>query len=150
MTQLSAIEQAKVKLAVQKAPTSAPTPNANKVEEKVFQTYNSSLPNQRIPMPNGRLIAITAGQYITDKKDEIEFLDAEIEAGFPFLQKGATMTSSELDPMSALRTRIIAEAIASGAVVAAPELTNTEPQKMVPASTSDLAAVAAGSSSQAS
>lgn len=125
------------------------------VVEKEFQVYKSSLPNQRIALPSGKLLRITSGKYITDRKDEIEFLDAEIEAGFPYLSKTGTVTSTELDPMAALRQRIIAEYVEQQAAgvkpeVPEPKLTDsTTPAKLSPASTAALAALSANSDSGA-
>ena len=164
---MNAIEQAKANLVAkagvittEQAPTveavaATAQPNAPAAIEKEFNVYKSSLPNQRIALPNGRLLRITSGKYITDKADEIAFLDAEIEAGFPYLAKNGTITSSDLDPMAALRSRIIAEYVAEQAAgvkaaVPAPTLTPVETAKLVPASTSELGALSADSNSQTS
>lgn len=138
--------------AAQAKAASKATSQASKEDtvEKEFQVYKSSLPNQRIAMPGGKLISIVSGTYITDNEEEIAFLDKEVKAGFPYLQKGAAVTSSELDPMSALRAKIIAEAIADGTVNAVPKpvLTDTEAQKVVPTNTAQLAPNTANSNSQ--
>jgi len=143
-------------------PDSSESPKTPKstATEKVYQTYKSGMDNQRIVMPSGKIIRVTAHEYITDKQDEIDFLDAEIEAGFPYLSKSGEVTSSDLDPMSALRNKIIAEyeaekkAAAEAAQIAsgipAPVLGDTKKEAVSPASTADLGAVAAGSNSAAS
>jgi len=125
----------------------APAPQQPAVELKTFSVYKSSLPNQRIPMPNGRLICITSGKYITDKEDEIEFLDNEIKAGFPYLASAGTMTSEDLDPMISLRRKIIADYLANEAKVPAPVLTTPEVQKVVPNNTGALNKLAGASNS---
>ena len=122
-------------------------PQQPAVELKTFSVYKSSLPNQRIPMPNGRLICITSGKYITDKEDEIEFLDNEIKAGFPYLASAGTMTSEDLDPMISLRRKIIADYLANEAKVPAPVLTTPEVQKVVPNNTGALNKLAGASNS---
>jgi len=121
------------------------TSQVDKTPEKTFQTYKSSLPNQKIAMPNGKMIRITSHQYITDMEDEIEFLDNEIKLGFPYLTKTGEMTSTELDPMSALRAKIIAEYEADK--VPAPVLGDVEKQTITPAHTVDLGKLASGSNS---
>ncbi len=78
-------------------------------KEETYQVYKSSLRNQRIAMPDGKLITITGGRYITKDENEIAFLDSEIENGFPYLAKSEAMTSADLDPMATLKRKIIAE-----------------------------------------
>lgn len=77
--------------------------------EKVFQVYKSSMQSHRVIMPNGKVLHVRKGKYITDNEDEIAFLDAEIKAGFKYLKKAEPMTSSDLDPMQALRKKLFAE-----------------------------------------
>ena len=127
---------------VVETPKETPVPKA---PEKTFQTYKSSLPNQKIAMPNGKMIRITSHQYITDMEDEIAFLDNEIKLGFPYLTKSGEMTSTELDPMSALRAKIIAEYEADK--VPAPVLGDVAKQELTPASTAALKNLSAGSNS---
>ena len=167
MTAPSALEKLKAKViadaaatkvsappATPQAPQAAPvTPTLPEVKEEVFQFYKSTIDNQKIAMKSGKVLRITAGKYITKDPAEIEFLDYEISQGFPFLKKGEPVTSSDLDPMSALRKKIYAEILAAQAdgtlAVPAPVLGNTAQQAVVPASTSDLAPLSAGSVSQA-
>lgn len=141
------------------APAESVAPPAEfKKEEKIYQTYRSSLASQRIAMPNGKLITVTANQYITDDEAEIEFLDKEIKGGFPYMSKTGQVTSEELDPMAVLRKKIIAEYLteqkaglaAATAAVPSPALGNSSTDKVVPASTSDLGALAGASNSVAS
>lgn len=141
------------------APAESVAPPAEfKKEEKIYQTYRSSLASQRIAMPNGKLITVTANQYITDDEAEIEFLDKEIKGGFPYMSKTGQITSEELDPMAVLRKKIIAEYLAeqkaglaaATAAVPSPTLGNSSTDKVVPASTSDLGALAGASNSVAS
>jgi len=152
---MARLAQSKTNAAVgtsEKAPDEAlddtsPAPVA--VKEKEYQSYRSSLPNQRIALESGRLLRIVDHKYITDDGEEIEFLDHQIKKGFPFLSKTGVVTTSDLDPMNSLRQRIIAEAIASGTVqaVPSPELKDTEAQTLTPAGTAALAPLAAGSNS---
>lgn len=128
----------KSKIEVKVAPT--PTP---KVEEKTYQTYKSGLENTKIIMQSGKVIHVRAHKYITCDAAEIEFLDNEIETGFPYLKKGEPVTTSDLDPMSALRKKIRAE------VMAEIDAGNSETQKVVPASSKDLNMLSGNSNSSA-
>ncbi len=123
--------------------------------EKEFQCYKSTIDNQRIAMPNGKIIFITKGQHITDDPSVIEFLDKEIAAGFPYLKRGVAVMSSDLDPMTALRKKHFAEfqaelAAGTKAAVPAPVIGNSSTATLSPASTAALAALSAGSDSPAS
>ena len=89
-----------------------PQPKPKTTEAKVYQVYKSTIANQRLITPTGRLIKIIGGQYITDNKEDIEFLDKEISSGFPYIKKEKEITSEDLDPMAVLRRQIREEVLA--------------------------------------
>jgi len=111
--------------------------------EETFQTYRSGLENQKIIMQSGKTIHVRQHKYITKNPEEIEFLDYEISQGFPGLTKGEPVTTSDLDPMAALKKRMRAE------IMAEIDAGNSETQKLVPASTGDLKELAGDSNSLA-
>lgn len=80
-----------------------------------FNQYFSSRPKISIIMPSSKRISFSGGIYVTDKKDEIEFLDKEISLGHPmiYIKKGEeTITSEQLDPLHAIKQKAKEEAIA--------------------------------------
>jgi len=142
------VAQASSQQQEQVAPQVASAPKLVPAKVVLYQSYISSLENQRIAMDNGKLISITAYKYITAAKDEVAFLNKLIEEGSPYISYEGELTSEDLDPMAALRKRILQEAIDAGVVqVPNPTLGNTDTQRVVPADTKSLGAVAAGSSS---
>lgn len=88
-------------------------------EQKVYQVYKSSLQSHTIIMPKGKQLRIFNYQYITDNEEEIEYLDYEISQGFIYLEKMDKVTSEDLDPMAALKRKIIADYEAEKAAAAA-------------------------------
>ena len=112
-----------------------------KLPEKIFQTYRSGLENQKVIMKCGRTLYIRQHKYITAKQDEIDFLDEEISLGFPGLKKGEPVTETDLDPMAALKKKMRAE------IMKEIDAGSSDVQKVVPASTQDLADLAGNSNS---
>lgn len=82
------------------------TTEVAKPEEKTYQVYKSSMQAHKIPMPSGKVLHVTEFQLVTANQKEIEFLDAEIEEGFPYLRKVDSITSTELDPIANLRAKM--------------------------------------------
>lgn len=121
------------------------TPEEEPKVEKLFQTYRSGLENQKIIMKCGRTIYVRQHKYITNKQDEIDFLDDEILLGFPGLKKGEPVTETDLDPMAALRKRIAAEEREK--IMKEIDAGTSKTQKVIPASTDDLGALAGNSNS---
>lgn len=80
--------------------------------QKVYHQYFSTRPRISIVMENANRIYFQGGQYITARKDEIEFLDKEVELGNSMIYKVAgkeTVTEEQLDPLAAIKAKAIAE-----------------------------------------
>ena len=111
----------------------------NKVE---YQTYRSTLTSHKMVTPGGKVLQVIGNQFVTNNEDDIAFLDAEIKAGFPYLTKGDVVTSEELDPMVALRKKIIAEYLASEAAELGgqPDASTSDTPTLTPVSSEKVAA----------
>jgi hypothetical protein len=126
--------------------------------EKSYHVFYHAIPSCRMVTETGRVLTFADFRHITDVEEDIEFLQKELANNNPFLsiKKGEEiMTSSQLDPMKALRAKIIAEYEAEQTTAAmaraAGQLPNggsSEAQKLVPGSTSTSGVTAAGSVSQ--
>jgi hypothetical protein len=116
------------------APVAAPVAQAQAPKEEMFQSYNSSRDGIRIITDKGIRVNFAAHRYVTQDPAVIEYLDREIAAkSLPGVSKGELLASSDLDPMEALRKKIIADylekEVAKKAAIAAGDLTdfgNTE------------------------
>jgi hypothetical protein len=81
-------------------------------QEKKFHQYFSTRAKISISMADGRKLSFVGGTYVTDKEDEIEFLDAQIKAGVSMLyvKIGAeVVTKEQLDPLAAIKKKAIEE-----------------------------------------
>ena len=81
-------------------------------ESKQYNQYFSTRPIISITMPSSKRIKFVGGMYVTDKEDEIEFLNAEIKFGnaMLFVKKDQlTVDSEALDPLAAVKKRAIEE-----------------------------------------
>jgi len=77
--------------------------------ETVFHVYKSSMQSHRTITPKGKNVIVLDYKVITKDPEVIEFLDSEIKAGSTYFSKQGTMTSEDLDPMAALKKKIIAD-----------------------------------------
>lgn len=77
-----------------------------------YQCYASSRPSMQLITTKGKRIAFVSSQFITTDRDIIEYLDDEISRGLNLVTKGKPMTADEIDPMSALKKKHIAEYLA--------------------------------------
>ena len=125
--------------------TSTITLPTTKEEEKTFNVYKSTMASHKLVTSTGKVLSIVDYQLITNNAEDIEFLDAEVKAGFPFLSKAEQVTSTELDPMAKLRAKMKEEARQE--ILAETKDSNYEAAKAKPASTATLSALAAGSNS---
>ena len=114
-------------------------------EEKVFNVYKSTMQSHKIIRDDGKIIHVLNHQYITSDPADIEFLDTEIKAGFPYLSPAEQLTSTDLDPMSALKAKMKEEARQE--ILAETADSESKQAKLAPASTSTLASLSAGSNS---
>ena len=93
-------------------------------DSKKYHQYFSTRPILNIITTLGKKIRFVAGVYITDNEHEIEFLDKEIKQGHPmiYVKKGDEVVGAEaLDPMAAIKAKIIAEHEAAKAAQADPK-----------------------------
>lgn len=102
-------------------------------KETKYQVYTSSMQAHKLVMPCGKVLHVTKGKYVTCNEAEIEFIDAEIKAGFKYLKKGGTTTSATADPMEAYRAKIAKEAIAEYLAKETRELEEGDEDKKIPA-----------------
>ena len=88
-----------------------PLPDTEK-QEKKYNIYYSLRGSMRMCCPSGKPIHFVGGKFVTDEKEAIEYLDAELAARnkFIYVKEGEErVTSTDLDPMAALRRKIIKE-----------------------------------------
>ena len=91
-------------------------------EEKEYHVYHCARDNMRMHTPDGQEIRFTHKRHITDNPKHIEYLDSEVEAGNIFIsvdKEKPVVTSSDLDPMAALKRKHIKEFLAEQAAQAA-------------------------------
>lgn len=80
-----------------------------------YHQYFSTRPRISMVLPSGDRISFVAGQYITDKEKEIEYLDEQVKAGHPmiYVKKGnEVVTAEQLDPLAAVKAKAIADYMA--------------------------------------
>ena len=119
--------------------------NVQKEAESTYNVYESTMQSHKLVRTDGKAISVIGGKIITNDKKDIEFLDAEIEAGLIYLRPATQVTSTDLDPMSKLRAQMKAEAREE--ILAETKDSTSEAAKVKPASTATLAALSAGSNS---
>ena len=134
--------------------TTANLPAKQTKDQILYTVYRSSMRNHGIIMKSGKVLHIINNEYITANAEEIEFLDKEIDSGFPFLQKVDKVTLESRDPMTAIKNKIIADYEAKKAEEAAEEVLpvmgdsdtgDTVAKRLSPGSTAALKRLAAGS-----
>lgn len=84
----------------------------------MYNQYFSTRPKLSIVMPSSKRIFFSGGVYVTDKEDEIAFLDAEVKLGHPMIytKKGEEkVTSEQLDPLAAIKRKAVEEHLAKQA-----------------------------------
>ena len=144
-------EASDLQAAATSAPTLAPplTPTLTKieVEEKTFNIYKASMQAFRIIRPDGKVIHVLNGQLITDNPIDIEYLDAQIALGKLRLRPAEQVTSTDLDPIAALKAKLKEEARQE---ILAETASSSATAKLAPASTSDLVDTSAMSDSVSS
>ena len=116
-----------------------------------LRVFKATLPSVNYIFKNGKPAIFVNGMYTTDVPFEIEELDAEISTRHPHIFIDESMReidSAKVDPIAALREKIIAEYKAT--MAAATSMDNdrgtAEAPKLKPASTSDIMEAAAGGS----
>jgi hypothetical protein len=92
------------------------------MSENNMQKYNqyfSSRPKIGITMPTGKRIDFVGGMYLTDKEDEIGFLNEQIKLGHQmiYIRKGAEVVDADaLDPLAAVKKKAVEEYLAQQAL----------------------------------
>lgn len=125
---------------------------ANSKPTELLSVFWATLPSINYIFPNGRPAIFVNNRFVTNVPYEINQLKDEIVNGHPHIyqKKGEeTMSAKNLDPMEAIREKIIAEAVASGLLVHGNpnrDMGESDPGKLKPASTTDVASAAAGGS----
>lgn len=147
----SAPETTKTLSHIPGSPLPAPTPEP---EEREYHVYYHTLKSCRMITREGRTISFVDGRYVTDVESEIAYLDEELALKnyqLSVVPGEEVMTTSQLDPMKALKKQFIAEYLEEEAAKAAaktagtlPESSST-PQQLTPGSTRDTGVTAAGS-----
>lgn len=115
----------------------------------LLHVFNSTIPSVNFVFKNGKAAAFVAGKYFTDVESEIAELSEEVKNRHPHIyvdKDQVTIQSEMLDPMVALRAKFFAEFEEELAKKTDPsqDLGTYEQEKVVPASTQDIAAAAAG------
>jgi hypothetical protein len=109
----------------------------------------ASMPFMNYIFAKGKMAVFRHHRYATDVPEEIEELTKEVKLGHPYISIKADMlylTEEMEDPMKALKSKIIAEYMASQAkhVDPANDMGTSSQERIKPMSTTDVAAVAAG------
>jgi hypothetical protein len=118
------------------------------MEQKTLQVYKSNINSCKFIFKSGVAAHFVAGRYVTDKKSEIDELDAEVEQGNPHIfrdKNEMVMDSNSTDPLDGLRKKHIAEYLAQQAELAAGtrDMGSTAQAAVAPASSKVLAGVSA-------
>lgn len=116
-----------------------------------LRVFKSSIPSITVILGNGKPCIFVQGVYRTAIQGEIDLFESEIAQGHPHLfidPNEREIDSTMIDPMNAMRAKIIAEYVASQA--AATSMTNdrgtSDQSGAKPANTADVASAAAGGS----
>jgi hypothetical protein len=114
--------------------------------------FKSTYPHINYIFKNGKQAIFVNGVYRTDVQWEIDELMHEISLGHPHIAVDAeapTIDSEMIDPMNALRAKIIAEFLAKEAKATDPnnDMGNTDPNaKLMPGNSRDISEAASGGS----
>lgn len=114
-----------------------------------LRVFKSTIPSVNFIFANGKPAIFQQGVFRTEVDWEIAALEAEIKNGHPhiYIDEAEREIDSELvDPINALRARIISEYLAAqeAAVNPANDMGSTTQESLKPANSQDVAAAAAG------
>lgn len=119
----------------------------------MLRVYKSTMPSMSVILANGKPCIFVNGYYRTDNPMEIGTLDSEVKAGHPhiFIDPNEVEVDSTLvDPMAALRHKIIEEYKASQEVAAGDPNrdmgTSDQTTRLNVSTSKDIADAAAGGS----
>lgn len=114
--------------------------------------YKSTFPIVNVISPIGKVIEFRGGIFITDETDLIEYLDDQVAkrafGGQIYIDPNArTITAEQENPMLALKKKFYEQfqKDQAGFINPANDMGTSDPGKLKPASTTDIAPVALGS-----
>lgn len=117
---------------------------------KILTIFKFRFPSGNYIMPNGKPLIVQNGEYLTDIPAEIQHLQNEIACGHPHIFQDAdeekrTISSDLLDPVAALREKFFKEFQEQQARAVDPKSNKgtSVQQPLIPASTTNIAAIAA-------
>ena len=126
-------------LAALKSTDSTDSPAA---KEQEFKEYKSARAATRLITDTGFRITFTKYTYLTQNEDAIKYLDEQIKLGVPGITYAGIKTSSDLDPMAAMRKKFYAEfeaeqkaKLADAAIGKLPNMGNYEQGNLNPVGT---------------
>jgi len=111
--------------------------------------FKNTMPSCNYIFKDGTSAVFVSGRYHTDDPKRIEELAAEVDAGHPHIYVDAaeaTVQKEMLDPMNALRAKIIGEYLAAQAAATDPtnDMGKSTQGPVIPANTQDIQQAAAG------
>lgn len=114
-----------------------------------LRVFKSTFPSINYIFKNGKAAIFQQGVFRTDVEWEIKELEAEVAASHPhiFIDENEREIDSEMvDPMNALRAKIIADYIAQQAAATNPanDMGNSDQSPVKPSNSRDVAVAAAG------
>lgn len=114
-----------------------------------LRVFKSTIPSINYIFKNGKPAIFQVGVFRTDIEWEIKELEAEIAAGHPHIyidEKEREIDSEMVDPMNALRAKIIAEFLEQQKKATDPnnDMGTSDQSPVKPANSTDVAAAAAG------
>ena len=117
----------------------------------LLKVFKSNIPSINYIFPWGTVAAFQFGTYRTDMEKEIEHLEAEVKLNHPHIYIDETereIDSAMVDPIHALRAKIIAEYEASRARAENPDqdLGKSDQSAVKPSNSRDVAVAMAGGS----
>lgn len=136
--------------------TQNPVPAATAAPKHLFTVFYNTIASCKAITPKGKLITFIDGKCITDDEEVIEYLSTEMKrynSRISQIKGQEQMTAEDLDPMAVLKKKHIAEYKKEQALIAtgnSVDASTSDAQKVVPASTTDLANTGAESTSLAS
>ena len=115
----------------------------------MLRVFKSTIPSINYIFKNGKPAIFQHGVFRTNVEWEIKELEQEIAAGHPHIyidDKEREIDSEMVDPMNALRSRIIEEFLASQKRALDPtnDMGTSDQSPVKPANSADVAAAAAG------
>jgi hypothetical protein len=117
----------------------------------LLKVFKSNIPSINYIFPWGKVAAFQFGVYRTDLEDEVKHLEAEVKLNHPHIfidEAEREIDSAMVDPIHALRAKIIAEYEASRARAENPDqdMGASDQSPVKPSNSRDVAVAMAGGS----